>query len=83
MSFYMVYEVTPENDFKLYCDTCEREFKSRFTTTQNHFKIELIKPSFWSTFDNWRTNPKISTYVGKYLCIQRPINVTQGVGIYT
>ena len=46
MSFYMVYEVTPENDFKLYCDTCEREFKSRFTTTQNHFKIELIKPSF-------------------------------------
>ena len=38
-----------------------------------------MKRSFRSTLGNCRTNPKITTYVGKYLCMQDPINVTQDV----
>ena len=30
------------------------------TTTRNHFEIEVIKPSFQSTFGNWKANPKIT-----------------------
>ena len=53
-----------------------------FITTRNHFKIEVMKLSFQSTFGNWRTNPKITTYVGNYLYMQRPINVAQEIAIY-
>ena len=53
-----------------------------FKTIWNNCEIEIMKPSFESTFGNWRANPKITKYVGKYLYIQRPINVAQGAGIY-
>ena len=53
-----------------------------FVTTRNHFEIEVMKRSFQSTFGNWRTNSKIAAYVGKYLCMQRPINVAQDIAIY-
>ena len=39
-------------------------------TTRIHFEIEVMKQNYFqSTFDNWRTNPKTTTYVGKYLCV--------------
>ena len=53
-----------------------------FTTTGNHFEIEGMKWSFQSTVSNWKTNPKITTYIEKYLCVQRPVNVGEEVAIY-
>ena len=53
-----------------------------FITARNYFETEKMKRSFQSTFLNWKTNRKTTTYVGKYLCMQRPINVIQDVVIY-
>ena len=50
----MVYEakVSTKNKFKLYYGACEGEINPVFTATQNHFEIEIIKPSFRITFGN-------------------------------
>ena len=50
----MVYEakVSTKNKFKLYYGACEGEINLVFTATQNHFEIEIIKPSFRITFGN-------------------------------
>ena len=53
-----------------------------FITTRNHIKIGVMKRYFQSTFGNRRTNPKIITYAGKYLCMQRLINLVQDAVIY-
>ena len=44
----MVYKakVTTENNVKLYYVKYEAEFKSRFTTTRNHFEKEVMNDSF-------------------------------------
>ena len=44
----MVYKakVTTENNVKLYYVKYEVEFKSRFTTTRNHFEKEVMNDSF-------------------------------------
>ena len=53
-----------------------------FITIRNHFQIEVMKWSFQTTFGNRKTNPKITTYIRKYLRMQSPINVVQDVAIY-
>ena len=51
-------------------------------TTRNHIKIGVMKRYFQSTFGKRRTNPKITTSAGKYLCMERLINLVQDAVIY-
>ena len=80
----MVYEaeVSLEDNFKLYYGTCKEESKSRFYNHTKSFRDRDNNKSFQSTFGNWRTNLKITTYAGNNLYMQRTINVQQDVAIY-
>ena len=75
-------KVLAENNFKLHYGTCDRECKSSFYNHMKSFQDEANENEL-SKYIWQLKNPKTITYIGKYLYMQHPINVAQGIAIYT